>query len=487
MVDPPSKAVSSGNADSITMQEPTKTIANQNLTPASISTMPPKVEAPKVSTPVQPSIDISKYGKETVKGMTSTDYNLAKSQKWVEVIQDGKPVNIDIDLAKAYNYADMEKIMFNLAKYDGVHLYKIGESEKGRNLYSINIDFGSDLSLVDGELSVSPTAKNKEVIMTSAGVHARETAGSIFLLKQLNDLVEKAQTDPYTRTLLQNVIYVSVPCINPDGREMVIAGAINKKSNVNGVDINRNFPSMNGGLLNNGTKRAINIALTPGDDFFPGYTLGSESETRALMKWMDNFVPIADSFVDYHQQGGIVYRVKDWNPAVNKQEYNDFSKNIISFLNKGVTSNKYVLASEPFVGINGVGGTITDYASSVALGQTWSNAYGRMVYKDASGKEIPLIVYDNMDKIPYKPINKDFVTNTIEMTRSRSALGYGSTARSLQRYEYNKYNFADLFTKRAELALGSKRVQQIKDQAKMVQSMAFEDDEEENMTKSIVA
>lgn len=422
--------------------------------------------------------DLSTYGEVTIPGMTVQDYEKFINQKWVEVIPEGKPVDMTIDLDKLYNYDSIEKILLNLVKYEGVHLYIIGKSVQGRNLYSVHIDYDNDLSLCDGELVASCNINNKEVLMTSAGVHARESAGIIFLVKQLNDLVVKAQSDDYIKALLQNVIFVSAPCINPDGSEAVIAGNTVKKSNANGVDLNRNFPSMNAGYLNKETpKSKENVSKIPGDAYFPGYSLGSEPETRSIMKWEENVVPYANSHVDYHQQGGVIYRVKDWNPKESKQEYDAYSKAIVGFLNEGVKTKPYYLASEPFAGMNGIGGSVTDYASSVALGQSFSTYYGRMVFKDDKGQEIPLMVYDNLDNVEYKPINSKFVTITIEMTRGASALGYSPKGRRLQRDEYYKYNYEMLLINRAELALGIEKVEQIKNQAAMMQTREIEQSE----------
>src|SRR5690606_3702203 len=70
--------------------------------------------------------DISKYGKFTIDGMTLKDYNDYLTQEWNQVITEGEPVDMEIDLTKSYNYKDIENVLFNLAKYDGVNLYTIG-------------------------------------------------------------------------------------------------------------------------------------------------------------------------------------------------------------------------------------------------------------------------------------------------------------------------------------------------------------------------
>lgn len=434
------------------------------------------------NTSISASNKLSKYGTFTIPGMSKADYNSAMDQKWVEVIPKGKPVNMNIDLTKSYSYEKMEAIMKNLAKYDGVNLYIIGQTEEGRNMYSLNIDFGSDLTLDDGEMVVSEEGKKKEILLCTGQIHAREFAGSIFILKQFNDMIEKAQTDEYTASLLQNVIYVAIPCVNPDGREAIINGASSsKKSNGNGIDLNRNFPAMNAGQLTKGTSKSTVMTTKPGNGQFGGYKLGSESETQTVMKWMNFFVAISTNFLDYHQQGGGGYAKKGWDTKTSQSKYVSFANNIFSYLNSNVSSNRYTIFSEAYSGLDGIGGTITDYAASIAMGMEWSTSYGRMVLKDNKGKDIPLVVYKNLDNSNYNkyynPANSSFATTTIEIGRGTEALGYGQNARNLMASEYKKYNFGGLLQYRAELALGKTKVKKIKNQISEANTSSIYDEE----------
>lgn len=437
---------------------PTSTVATQTAT---------NTPAPAIKP--QSNIDLSKYGKFNIAGMTNENYNDAMTKKWVEVIPEGAPVDMNIDINKAYTYVEMENIMLNLAKYEGVSLYKIGQTSKGRNLYSLNIDFGSDLNLIDGEITASENIKNKEVLLCTGQIHGCEFAGSVYILKQFNDLIKKAQTDIYTKALLQNVIYVSIPCVNPDGREISKeTQSTTKKSNANGVDLNRNFPAMNAGQLNVGVKKNTTIKSAPCNGHFPGYTLGSELETQAAMKWLNFFVPISNSLIDYHQQGGGTYSKKGWDAQTNQTRYVTYANIIHAYLNNGAKGSLYSIFKEPYNGLDGIGGTITDYAASVAMGQQWSSKYGRMVLKDTEGNDIPLMVYkylDNPNYIKYYvPANTEFVTSTLEIVKNKASLGYGATARNLIAKEYANYNFAGLLTYRAEIALGKGRLDTIKKQ-----------------------
>lgn len=63
-----------------------------------------------------------------------------------------------------------------------------------------------------------------------------------------------------------------IPCLNPDGRDL------NTRTNSNGVDINRNFPTKN-------------WELTEKDNYYGGSEPASEIETKFLVKIIDKYKP----------------------------------------------------------------------------------------------------------------------------------------------------------------------------------------------------
>ena len=63
-----------------------------------------------------------------------------------------------------------------------------------------------------------------------------------------------------------------IPCLNPDGLQL------GKRTNANGVDLNRNFPTKN-------------WKLTEKNEFFGGISAGSEIETQFLKDTIDEFKP----------------------------------------------------------------------------------------------------------------------------------------------------------------------------------------------------
>ena len=63
-----------------------------------------------------------------------------------------------------------------------------------------------------------------------------------------------------------------IPCLNPDGK------ALNSRTNSQGVDLNRNFPTKN-------------WELTEKNEFFGGDNPASEIETRFLTEVIDRYMP----------------------------------------------------------------------------------------------------------------------------------------------------------------------------------------------------
>lgn len=67
-----------------------------------------------------------------------------------------------------------------------------------------------------------------------------------------------------------NILFI--PCLNPDGK------ILKKRTNLNGVDLNRNFPTSNWKLL-------------PKNEYFGGKSPASEIETQFLIKIIDQYNP----------------------------------------------------------------------------------------------------------------------------------------------------------------------------------------------------
>lgn len=379
------------------------------------------------------------YGEMTIAGMTPEDYDKAMAIEWRTVKAFGEPEEMSVDLSELMDYGDIERCILNLAKYDGVGVSVIGESEQGRNIYTVELSFGEE-------------SEEKPFIMLTGGVHAREFAGPEYLIKLLNDIVVKAGNDEYTRLLLENATIIAVPLVNPDGRQLIIEGGDpDRKSNANGVDLNRAMPSVNAGQ--HGTDRELNenISLEPGLDFFPGYRLGSQSETQAMMKWFDVYIPAADVYIDLHQQGGVTF----YNKGFITERSDELSRQLAEVVNE-LLKDKYPPRNESdSYGLAGEGGTFTDYAKSAAEGFTFSYRLGRMVL-NTGNDELPLIFFRDIDEHPeyYKPVNTGFKSISIEIGRNRKYLGPSEQARRYRANEFNECGWKKFLTGTIELTLG---------------------------------
>lgn len=380
------------------------------------------------------------FGRMTIAGMKGSDYDKAMAIEWTDIETNGSPVPYDIDLANLMDYHAIEQYILNLGKYDGVNVSVIGKSEMDRNIYMLSINLSGE------------TDENKPLIMLTGSVHAREFAGVEYMLKFLNDTLIEAQTDAYTRSLLESVTIVAIPLVNPDGREMIISGGDpNRKSNKHGVDLNRAMPSVNAGQLIAGGELPENFSYTPGLDFFAGYRLGSESETQAMIKWFNTYVPKAAVYIDLHQQGGVSFYNKPFTSSQSDEACLEFAEKMDILLGGGYEPK----AEKEGYSLNGDGGTLTDYARSVSEGFVYSYRLGRMALLIDS-VETPLICFGDIDNCPqyYDPLNPDFVCMTLEIGRKPTSLGPESDAREQRAAEYEEYGWDHFLTGTIENILG---------------------------------
>lgn len=284
-------------------------------------------------------------------------------------------------------------------------------------------------------------------------MHAREFGAGTFLLKQIVDLVEKAQTDKKTMELLKKNKFVAVPIINVDGREMLI-NAPNQwktksgdlwKAYVNGMDGNRNFPGLLWGQVMKGAKYKSTIATASAYANYLGPYAGSSSETRALMKFLYHYVVVeqASIYLDYHSQGSVIYAGKSWQTKAQMQRCTDLRENVLKLLNQGNKKRKYTAVYEDdLYGLRGDGSSLTDYAVSLAVGAKFSPAYGFCVMV-CGGKEYPLLQVKNLGsfKVKFKETNRNFAAITIEIGYGKDYLGNSAKTRSLLAREYYNYHF----------------------------------------------
>jgi len=124
----------------------------------------------------------------------------------------------------------------------------IAKSVKGRNIRLLELGAGRKTTMIFGAF------------------HGSEPLSAQLAIEFANYLYQE-----YGRRLDSRVVIV--PIVNPDGLYYGV------RTNINGVDINRNFPTEN--WSKNYRKRS----------YFPGKYPGSEPETRAVIKLIEKYHP----------------------------------------------------------------------------------------------------------------------------------------------------------------------------------------------------
>lgn len=274
-------------------------------------------------------------------------------------------------------YAQLVDIIKNFVASEVVKVEEIGESRDKRKIYGIEIGKGS------------------RTIFFDANVHATEVSGTLLLTKFLGELINKYESnDKDTVELLKTVKIASILSLNPDGYEVSLFGieSINDKSlwiyknkdtvnysyfkfNANGVDINRNLPSQNGGLYYKDNSLHSSVALSKTTDrkyYFPGSTLGSEPETKAFMYFILKHYDKMFSYVSIHSMGRLLYAGK---PNLS-DEFNYDCQSTGSLI-KSINGYKLYKVSSEEIG-SGNDGTTTDFASELANGFKFSSKTGRL-------------------------------------------------------------------------------------------------------------
>ncbi|MEG2198743.1 MAG: M14 family zinc carboxypeptidase [Anaerovorax sp.] len=214
--------------------------------------------------------------------------------------------------------ADIGKLKEQYPEY--IRSASAGKSVEGRALTTI--EFGNG---------------NKHIYLFGSH-HAREYISTTYIMKFVNESAYAAKTgiNPTKydiRNMLNQVTFHIIPMVNPDGvnlvqngiesvspafREKVRAMPINDskygyrswKSNINGVDLNRNYPSNWVGFK---SKNASSL--------YPGPYPASEPEVQAVMNYMRNYAP--EAIVATHSQGQLIY----WSNPEN--QLGDIGRKII--------------------------------------------------------------------------------------------------------------------------------------------------------------
>ena len=338
-----------------------------------------------------------------MEGMSESDFKKVLEYKPTLVKSDDEYHEVSYNFENKLHYYELEEIYRELNNSSIVNLYVIGKSVDNRNIYGIEVGNGKDVLFMD------------------ANIHAAEVSTTLVLTKFLTDIVNDYEIgDESVKSLLNDVKIASILCINPDGYEIYNYGVEslnnknvwvyenkdninfeNIKSNVNGVDLNRNFPTQNEGLYYKGYKLKSNTSLVKTFEkgkYYNGEIGGSEPEIKAAMYFMLKHFKNTYAYINLHSQGRVIYAGK---PNLS-DEFNELSN---SFAKRISSINGYKvhgLSSEP-VG-EGNDGSATDFMAELANGFKYSSKTGRLT----TDKYV-----DNSCKLEYK-----FPVITMEITKT---------------------------------------------------------------------
>ncbi len=122
------------------------------------------------------------------------------------------------------------------AASDKIKLMQVGYTSEGREWYCALISSKQNLDNMDQikeitkklahpgnmteEEAKALAAKGKPIVHIDGGVHATEVAGPNHTIKLVYDILSKAET-PKIKNILDNVVLMLYPTINPDGQTMV--------------------------------------------------------------------------------------------------------------------------------------------------------------------------------------------------------------------------------------------------------------------------
>ncbi len=386
----------------------------------SISTSDPNIEGIK---------------KIIVHGISKEEFLDVCAIQWIKLDNDTTQYTIQrIDLDKHLTYDDFEKVIEELNKSEAVKCFSASlTSVDNRKIYSLEIGNG------------------KRNVVFVGGVHAREVANPQFLIKFASNLAnEYANKNPEIVNLLSSYKIIMLPIANPDGFSACMEGLkqvknqslffgkfknselAKAKSNANGVDLNRNFPSYSASIAWEGNKIRLGLnEIEPSLDYFAGNYLGSENETKVLMNFIMLQVPFAFRFVDFHSAGRLIYAGK---PHLS-DDFNDLCQKTGIVIRNITKYTLYGLNNESSG--EGTDGTVTDFAAEVAAGFVYNEKLGRLAPPENES------LIKKYDKLKY-PCS----VNTVETLKTSKKEGFGLVQIStpkMQAEEWKKYNLEKLF------------------------------------------
>lgn len=198
----------------------------------------------------------------------------------------------------------------------------VSDSKKLAAMYPGLVEVGSAGTSVEGrDLVLIKLGKGKTKLVLAGAHHAREYITATFLMETVDEYARAYATTGTLggmdiRALLDAVTVYIVPMVNPDGVNLVQNGpdaaqnpaAVKAmrmlkssysewKANINGVDLNRQYPC-------HWEEKASNTDV-PSSEMYKGAAPATEPEVQAMMRLcQENDFALAASF---HSKGEVIY------------------------------------------------------------------------------------------------------------------------------------------------------------------------------------
>jgi len=141
----------------------------------------------------------------------------------------------------------------------------IGTSVQGKPIWALNIS---------GNIGVEEDEPEFKYIST---MHGNEWVGNEMMLYLIDELLSEYGSDPQITNLVDEMDIWIVPVMNPDGF------AIPQRGNINGVDLNRDFPDRISDPVNTTAGRAAETAAVMNWSFARSFTASANFHTGALV------------------------------------------------------------------------------------------------------------------------------------------------------------------------------------------------------------
>ncbi|KAE9550168.1 hypothetical protein FO519_006628 [Halicephalobus sp. NKZ332] len=182
------------------------------------------------------------------------------------------------NLTEIYSFLQVVTMTFP----EKTNLLMIGQSFEARKILALKIGNHS-------------TAKEKKSILLHGAIHSREWITTATMLKLIDELLN----NPENTDLLDDIDFYIIPVLNPDGYEYTWSTDrywrksrhIDPETGLDGVDLNRNFPTF--------WAPATNVT-GPSSEVFPGFEPMSEIEIISLDRFIESLGKNLISYWDIH-------------------------------------------------------------------------------------------------------------------------------------------------------------------------------------------